>query len=95
MDRDDEIRKDVARLDRALDRIDEILQARTGRGADESEVMLLEKRQLAAIDRIVPLLKRRAETLGLDAPARKEDDAALESPIERMLREAKDREARS
>lgn len=95
MARDDEIRKDVARLDRALDRIDEILTQRAGRGADESEVVLLEKRQLAAIDRIVPLLKRRAETLGLDAPARKDEDGPAESPIERMLREAKDREARS
>lgn len=95
MDRADEIRKDVARLDRALDRIDEILQARTGRGADESEVVLLEKRQLAAIDRIVPLLKRRAETLGLDAPPRKDDGEATESPIERMLREANARDARS
>ena len=75
VDKDAERRRDLSRLENALDLIDAIVASRAPRASDPSFVQALEGAQLKAIDRICPLLARKASLLGLDAPEQKATEA--------------------
>ena len=68
IDKSAEIARDLARLERALERIDAIIAAKAPKESDPTFIAALDGAQLKAIDRIVPLLARKATLLGLDAP---------------------------
>ena len=85
-DRNAELESDLRRLDRALDRIDEILRSKAPEDAHDTYVDALDANQLKAIDRIVPLLERRSKLLGLDAaPDSKAPEHGAEGPVARIL----------
>lgn len=84
-DKEQERERDIQRLDAALDRIADILAGRAPRDSHPTFIDALEGAQLKAIDRIVPLLERRAKLLGLDATQNEQPPG--ESVLERMQRE--------
>lgn len=65
--------KDLSRIETALDKIEAVMAARAPAQAHSTFVQALETAQLKAIDRIVPLLQRKAAMLGYDAG--KSDDS--------------------
>ncbi len=71
MTKEAEKARDLARIEAALDKIESVMMARAPSQAHSTFVQALESVQLKAIDRIVPLLERKARLLGLDAPEQK------------------------
>src|SRR5579872_6048326 len=86
----------VARLDRALDTIEDALTAfsvRTDAGGEIIERDVDHELRLKALDRLLKLEERRAKLLGLDAPVKTEVEASVTnvaSPAEaaRLVRTA-------
>jgi len=66
-DAETEKTRDLARIETALDKIESVMAARAPSQAHPSFVQALETAQLKAIDRIVPLLARKAAMLGYDS----------------------------
>lgn len=73
-DAESEKARDLARIEAALDKIESVMMAKAPGQSHPTFVQALETAQLKAIDRIVPLLERKASMLGYDAPRPGKDD---------------------